>query len=119
MVDTDSPWLYHKTTMRGLYDSQYRQAGKEGLFDYIFCNNAGEVTEGCITNIIIYREGEYRTPPVASGLLPGVMREHLLAESVVPVVEKALSRQDVLSAEAIFVCNSVRGLVRVKMKQAQ
>ena len=119
MVDTDSPWLFHKTTKRGLYDSQYRQARKEGLFDYIFCNNAGEVTEGCITNIIIYLEGEYRTPPVASGLLPGVMREHLLAESVVPVVEKALSRQDVLSAEAIFVCNSVRGLVRVKMKQAQ
>jgi para-aminobenzoate synthetase/4-amino-4-deoxychorismate lyase len=119
MVDTDSPWLYHKTTMRGLYDSQYLQARKEGLFDYIFCNNAGEVTEGCITNIIIYLEGEYRTPPVASGLLPGVMREHLLAESVVPVVEKALSRQDVIAAEAIFVCNSVRGLVRVKMKQAQ
>jgi para-aminobenzoate synthetase/4-amino-4-deoxychorismate lyase len=119
MVDTESPWLFHKTTMRGLYDTEYNQARKDGLFDYIFCNNAGEVTEGCITNIIIYREGEYRTPPVASGLLPGVMREHLLAESAVPVAEKVLTRQDVRSAEAIFVCNSVRGLVRVKMKQAQ
>jgi branched-subunit amino acid aminotransferase/4-amino-4-deoxychorismate lyase len=47
------------------------------------------------------------------------MREHLLAESAVPVAEKVLTRQDVRSAEAIFVCNSVRGLVRVKMKQAQ
>ncbi len=115
-VDAKSPWLYYKTTMRGLYDAQYKEAQKNGLFDYIFCNSAGEVTEGCISNIIIFRQGIYVTPPVTSGLLSGVMRQHILEDDTVPVDEKILTRQDVISAEAIFVCNSVRGIVRVKLK---
>jgi para-aminobenzoate synthetase/4-amino-4-deoxychorismate lyase len=116
-VDTASPWPFYKTTMRTLYDTAYKQAQEDGLFDYIFCNTAGEVTEGCITNIVIYREGAYLTPPVASGLLPGVMRGHLLTDAAVSVIEKVLTPADVRAAEAIFVCNSVRGLVRVKMQE--
>jgi para-aminobenzoate synthetase/4-amino-4-deoxychorismate lyase len=118
-VDDESPLLFHKTTLRGLYDTEYERARKAGLVDCIFSNSAGEVTEGCITNIVIYRNGSYLTPPVASGLLPGVMREHLLADAAVAVVEKVLTRQEVSSAEAIYVCNSVRGLIRVTMKPAQ
>jgi para-aminobenzoate synthetase/4-amino-4-deoxychorismate lyase len=103
--------------MRTLYDTAYKQAQDIGIFDYIFCNSAGEVTEGCITNIVIYHEGKYLTPPVASGLLPGVMRGCLLKDTAVPVIEKVLTPADVKAAEAIFVCNSVRGLVRVKMRE--
>jgi para-aminobenzoate synthetase/4-amino-4-deoxychorismate lyase len=117
LIDAASPWPFHKTTMRTLYDAAYRQAQEDGLFDSIFCNTAGEVTEGCITNIVIYKEGTYLTPPVASGLLPGVMRGHLLRDTAVPVVEKVLTPADVRAAEAIFVCNSVRGLVRVKLQE--
>ncbi len=115
-VDAASAWQYHKTTMRTLYNAEYEQARRHGLLDYIFCNGDGEVTEGCITNIIIYKEGNYITPPVTSGLLPGVMRKYLLTDSTVPLVEKVLTKQDVRSAEAIFVCNSVRGLVRVRLE---
>jgi para-aminobenzoate synthetase/4-amino-4-deoxychorismate lyase len=75
------------------------------------------VTEGCITNIVIYQEGTYLTPPVESGLLPGVMRGHLLRDTAVPVVEKVLTPADVSAAEAIFLCNSVRGLVRVRLQE--
>ena len=115
-IESNGPWRFHKTTIRKKYDAAYQQAREEGLFEYIFCNSVGEITEGCITNVIVYSEGRYLTPPVASGLLPGVMREHLLKSSHVPLVEKVLTRQDIISAEALFVCNSVRGLVRVKMR---
>ncbi len=115
-VDDNSPWPYHKTTMRELYDAEYKRAQKVGLFDFLFCNNIGDVTEGCITNIIIYSEGKYKTPPLASGLLAGVMRGYLLADSAVPVVEEVLTEQDVRSAEALWLCNSVRGLVRVRLR---
>jgi len=118
-VDIAGPWLFHKTTRRALYDAEYKRAQDNGLFDYIFCNTAGEVTEGCITNIVIYLDGKYLTPPVASGLLPGVMRGHLLNNSSVPVVEKKLTRQEVSSAQALWLCNSVRGLVRVRLRKAQ
>ncbi len=118
-TESSSAWRYHKTTMRMMFDAEYQRARENGLYDYIFCNTTGEVTEGCITNIIAYTEGIYVTPPVASGLLPGVMRNHLLADRTVHLVEKVLTRQDVLSAEALFVCNSVRGLVRVRMQRKQ
>lgn len=116
-LDDSGPWLFHKTTMRTWYDEGYGRARQDGLFDLIFCNAAGEVTEGCITNIVIYSGGRYLTPPAASGLLPGLMRQHLLNRGVVPVVEKSLTRGEVQSAEAIYLCNSVRGLVRVKLRE--
>ncbi len=115
-MDVEGPWLFHKTTMRAWYDTEYKRAQENGLLDFLFCNSAGEVTEGCITNIIVYRDGKYFTPPVASGLLPGVMREHLLINGGVPVVEKVLTRQELHAAAALFVCNSIRGLVRVQMR---
>lgn len=116
-VDTNTPWCFYKTTRRELYNNEYQRAQKEGLFDYIFCNQNGEVTEGCITNVIIYTDGKYKTPPVACGLLPGVLRSSLLHNSRVPVVEEVLTKEDIETAEAIFVCNSVRGLIRVKLRE--
>jgi para-aminobenzoate synthetase/4-amino-4-deoxychorismate lyase len=114
--DTKTPWCFHKTTMRSLYDRAYEKARASGLYDYIFFNEEGEVTEGSITNIVIYSGGRYRTPPVASGLLPGVMRKKLLADMAVPVVEQVLTEQDVRAAEAVFLCNSVRGVIRVRVR---
>jgi para-aminobenzoate synthetase/4-amino-4-deoxychorismate lyase len=112
-VDTTGPWRFHKTTRRSLYDTEYERAREAGKFDRIFCNMAGEVTEGCITNIFIYKDGLYYTSPVSCGLLPGIMRGRLLAETACPILEKPLTRADVEGADAVFVCNSVRGVVRV------
>lgn len=114
-IDSGEPWPFYKTTRRRLYDEEYERAREKGLFDLIFCNQRGEVTEGCITNIIIYSKGQYRTPPVASGLLPGVMRNYLIEEGAVDIAETVLSMEDVRSAEAIYLCNSVRGLVQVHL----
>jgi len=68
-----------------------------------------------VHNLIIFRQGGYVTPPVGCGLLPGVMRESLLAAGAPPLVEMILSEQEVRSAEAVYLCNSVRGVVRVEV----
>jgi para-aminobenzoate synthetase/4-amino-4-deoxychorismate lyase len=115
-VDTSAAWSFFKTSRRELYNKEYARALEQGLFEYIFLNEEGEVTEGCITNIIIYSNGRYKTPPVACGLLPGVMRGRLLADKTRPVFEEVLTERDVRDAEAVFVCNSVRGVVRVKVR---
>jgi para-aminobenzoate synthetase/4-amino-4-deoxychorismate lyase len=88
---------------------------KRGELDAVFCNVRGEVTEGCISNIILLKDGIYTTPPVSCGILPGVMRAHLLAQSqsCPPLLEQVLTRVDVEEADAVFMCNSVRGVVRV------
>ncbi|OEU48763.1 MAG: hypothetical protein BA866_04075 [Desulfobulbaceae bacterium S5133MH15] len=115
-TETSSPWCFHKTTMREMYDGEYENAQQQGLFDLLFCNGVGQVTEGCISNIIIYYQGSYLTPPVECGLLAGVMREKLLGEQSVVLVEKILTKEMIESADALFVCNSVRGVVRVRLR---
>ncbi|SDP67767.1 chorismate-binding protein [Desulforhopalus singaporensis] len=116
IVDCGNQWLFYKTTRRSLYNDQYRKACERGLFDYIFFNSHNELTEGCITNVIIYHNGRYKTPPVECGLLAGVMRGKLLAGSKVPVIEQKITPEMLRNAEAVYVCNSVRGVVRVRLR---
>jgi para-aminobenzoate synthetase/4-amino-4-deoxychorismate lyase len=115
-TDTESPWCFYKTTLREIYDREYKKALQQGLFESFFCNEAGQVTEGCISNIIIYRQGQYLTPPVSSGLLPGVMRGELINDESVVLAEQILTKDMVESADAIFICNSVRGVVQVRLR---
>ncbi len=116
VIRTDSPWCFHKTTMRETYDREYMSAQQQGLVELLFCNEVGQVTEGCISNIIIYRQGQYLTPPVHCGLLPGVIREKLMSDLPGVLVEQILTKDMVEAAEAVFVCNSVKGVVRVKLR---
>lgn len=114
-TDPASPWLYHKTTLRELYDAERQRALARGFYEVLFTNPGGEVTEGSITNIFIQRQGALLTPARECGLLPGVFRRHLLAHAPLPVREAILTRQDLEEAEALFVGNSVRGLVQVRI----
>jgi para-aminobenzoate synthetase/4-amino-4-deoxychorismate lyase len=115
-VDGDSCWFYHKTTNRELYDKEFAAAQSQNLVDVIFCNQEGRVTEGCISNIIIYRSGTYCTPPVTDGLLSGVMRQYLKDNCPHPFLEQTLTIEDVQEADAVFLCNSVRGVVQVSLQ---
>ncbi len=114
-IDSNSTWHYHKTTKRDLYNREYERAREKDYFDTCFCNEKGEVTEGCITNIVIQKNGEFLTPPIPSGLLAGVMREHLIQDSVHPLRERVLKIEDLRGADALYVCNSVRGVVQVQL----
>ena len=116
-TDPGSPSLFHKTTLRELYDTERQRALAGGFFEVLFTNTKGEVTEGSITNIFVQQQGALLTPPVECGLLPGVFRRYLLTHPSLPVREAILTRQDLEQAEAIFVGNSVRGLVQVLLKQ--
>ncbi len=115
IINNSSFWFFHKTTQRQLYDNEYRKALDNGLFEVIFQNDKGCITEGCITNIFIYSDGIYKTPPIIDGLLAGTMRRNLLEKSQVQVIEQSLTIDDIKQAEAIFLCNSVRGVVQVAL----
>ena len=116
------PWdrcLFHKTTNRGVYDAAHRKAKEAGLFDIIFENDKGEITEGAISNIFIKKRGRFHTPPAACGLLNGVYRRYILKEKLFPVEEKILYKKDVEAADEIFLTNAVRGMVRVRLAKKQ
>ena len=113
-VDSSSVWQYHKTSKRDLFSREFERAQQESLFDVLFLNERCELSEGCISNVILFLAGQYVTPAVKSGLLAGTMRQHLL-ESSVALQEQVVYRDDLLRADALYCCNSVRGLVRVQL----
>lgn len=104
--------LRHKTTHRGLYDSQFRLAQEQGFDEVLFLNERGEVTEGAISNVFAKLGGRLVTPPLASGVLPGIYRRHLL-DAVASAEERVLTLGDLQGAEEVYLCNSVRGLRRI------
>jgi para-aminobenzoate synthetase/4-amino-4-deoxychorismate lyase len=110
-------FLRHKTTQRKLYERQYAEAQANGFDDMLFLNERDEITEGAISNIFIRRTGRIFTPPLSSGVLPGVFRRHLL-ETATGAEEHVLKLADLESADAVFLCNSVRGLWQVKLVTA-
>jgi para-aminobenzoate synthetase/4-amino-4-deoxychorismate lyase len=109
-VDADDPGLYFKTTRRKRYEMERERALNDGFFETVFVNARGELTEGTVTNLFVQRNGILYTPPVRCGLLPGVLRESLIARK--KVREGMLFPRDLEKAERIFVGNSVRGLLR-------
>lgn len=114
--DSSSPFLYHKTTRRDLYTRERQKALDCGAIDVIFTNERGEVTEGSISNILIRQGEQFFTPPIDSGLLPGVCREFLLARHPGLIMEKILFPQDLHNAQALYLINSVRGVVQVQLE---
>ena len=59
------------------------------------------------------KNGEWFTPPVESGLLDGIMRQEILRTR--PVRVQKLYRDDLLNADAVYLSNALRGLLRVKL----
>lgn len=108
-VDGDALWLRHKTTVRARYDAAWRAAEAQGAFDQLFFNQRGELTEGARSNVFVKLRGAWLTPPVSSGLLPGVMRRAVLADPAWDAREAVLTRDDLLDAQALMICNALRG----------
>ena len=142
-TDPADPMLFHKTTHRPLYAPAFAEAVRDGFDDVLFLNLRGEVTEGAISNIFIVKNGRWSTPPIACGLLAGVYRRHLLATRpaieqrgprrqafvagvqergprrqafVAGVQERVLTLDDLREADAVYLCNAVRGLRRAQIE---
>jgi para-aminobenzoate synthetase / 4-amino-4-deoxychorismate lyase len=114
-TNSTDPFLRHKTTNRHLYNDELTRARAEGFDEVIFLNERGELTEGAISNLFVEilgdpaGAGKLLTPPLSSGVLPGVMRRHLL-ETFPEAEERTLTLADLEPPNTLWLCNSVRGL---------
>jgi para-aminobenzoate synthetase/4-amino-4-deoxychorismate lyase len=117
-LDSQSLWLAHKTTNRAFYDEPRQRAHVAyGVDEVVFLNERDELAEGSITNLFVERGGVLLTPPLSAGLLPGTLRAELIATG--RAVERPLTLADLESAEAIWLGNSVRGLIRAEWIRIQ
>jgi para-aminobenzoate synthetase / 4-amino-4-deoxychorismate lyase len=102
-------FLRHKSSVRQRYDAGWRFAEAQNAFDMLFCNERGELTEGGRSNLFIQLDGRWHTPPLASGVLPGIMRAVLLADPAWDASERILTLDDLRAAQQVVVCNALRG----------
>jgi len=103
--------LRHKTTDRGFYEVARAIATARGAHEALFVREDGLVTEGSVTNVFVERDGKLLTPPVALGLLPGILRGELLAEG--RALEAELTLDDL--AAGFFIGNGLRGLLPARL----
>ena len=107
-VDTNNPFLYHKTTQRSLYDQALSSvvAIHSDCQEVLLWNQRGELTEGSRSNIVVEREGKRLTPSFDCGLLAGTFRQHLLQQGK---IEESIIRLDELPTfHHFWLINSVR-----------
>jgi para-aminobenzoate synthetase / 4-amino-4-deoxychorismate lyase len=112
-----NPLGAHKTTLRALYDAGVRDAEREGAFDSLFFSASGWLVEGGRCSVFLRLDGHWFTPPLADGALPGVMRGVLLDDPGWAARERRLTRSDLARAEAIVVCNALRGALPARLAE--
>ena len=110
LVGAHGEFTHHKTTRRAHYDAF---APDEVVFDTLLWNGAREVTEFTRGNVAVKLEGRWITPPLTSGLLPGVGRTQELAAG--RLVEQVVRVDDLPRAEGIAFINSLRGWIDVQL----
>ena len=98
----------HKTSLRAPYD--VARTGS-GAAEVVFVDEPGFVTEGSWSNIFVERGGLLLTPPLALGLLPGVLRAELIEKG--RAVESHLRLADL--AGGFYLGNSLRGLIPARL----
>ena len=96
------PWLTVKSTRRVAYD-RARAALPAGLDEVVLLNERGEVCDGTITTLFFDRGAGLRTPPLACGLLPGVLRAEM------GCAQEVLLADD-LPRVRLWVGNALRGI---------
>ncbi|QYN47402.1 aminodeoxychorismate synthase component I [Gilliamella sp. ESL0405] len=104
-VNSNNVYLYHKTSNRHHFPTL--TTGKE----YINFNQNDEITEFVNGNIVVLINQQWFTPKISSGLLPGTMRQYYLDNQ--KILEKTISKNELLQAEKIAFINSVRKWVEI------
>ncbi len=103
----------HKVLARDFYDGERsRISAKTGCREVIFTNPDGQICEGSFSSLFIEKNGELLTPPLAAGLLPGILRAELLETG--RARQATLTPEDLKRADKIFIGNSLRGLQRAE-----
>jgi len=89
-----------------------REAASKGFDDAIFINEQGEVMESALANLLWLKDGQWFTPELSSGCLPGVIRA-LLVENF-GVIQAPLLVEDLENVDGLALTSSVREIVGVQ-----
>lgn len=87
------------------------QAHREGAQEALFVDRDGCVVEGATSNLFSVSKGVLTTPPLSSGLLPGITRDVIIEvaqKEGVTVSEAPVHLHDLLTADEAFITGSLK-----------
>jgi branched-chain amino acid aminotransferase len=82
------------------------KAAEQGVDEFICVDELGRVTEGAVSNIALQIAGQWITPPITSGILPGVIRA--LAIERCDFLVREISEKDLMSCEGAIAMSSLK-----------
>ena len=104
-VASTNPALFHKTTDRRRYEERAQR--HPSADDVVLVNERSELTETTRANLAVRLQGQWCTPPLDCGLLPGIERARLIASG--RLVERVVTVEDLQRAEGAATLSSLRG----------
>jgi branched-chain amino acid aminotransferase len=103
--DEQNPLAGVKTVSLAESVTALAEARAGGADEALLLNRRGEVCEATTANVFLVHDGVAATPPLESGVLAGITREHVLE---LGAVERVLSRADIATAQEAFLTSSTR-----------
>lgn len=95
---------------------------REDCDDLLICNQVGDLIEASASNIFCLINDVWTTPLIVDSGVSGVMRTSIIEFmqlNNIPYEIARLSIQDVLSAESVFLCNSIKFIMPISSLYAQ
>lgn len=90
---------------------------RAGFDEGLLCDGEGRVVSATAANLLVLRNGRWNTPSVERCGVAGVLRGWLLEQGLVEVAD--LSLAEVKNADALALCNAVRGILSVSTFEAR
>ena len=115
VLPEDSTKQGRKDIDRRIYDKAAKELD-EKFYDGILCDQHGNVIEGTKTNIFAIKENSLFTPALSLGGVAGVMRQIVIEKAQaagLDVIIAPLHYLSLVKMDAIFLTNSIIGLLRV------
>jgi branched-chain amino acid aminotransferase len=110
------PLAGHKTTSYFPRLVALRTAQERGCNEALWFTPANLLAEGCISNVFLVKNGELRTPPLDTPVLPGIAREVVLEQAAalgITAHQVPCTIDDLLDADEVFLTNSVMEVMPV------
>ncbi len=114
--DAKNPIYRHKTINYLESILARREAAETSADDVLFLNSEDHLSETTVANIFLIKNEQIYTPSLTCGVLPGIIRNRVLAlckRHNIVSDEALLTRKDILDADAVFVTNSLQGIMAV------
>ena len=85
----------------------------DDVVEGLMLDQQGHVIEGTMSNLFIIKEGVLLTAAIDQSGVAGIIRQLICDDTIshgVPVIIRSLTKEQVISADEVFVCNSLIGI---------